>query len=170
MKHLSSLSAFILSFVFISTPVSALSSDQESAITQYCATTKQSLKTLQRTDARTRAYLGSAYESLLSNFITPLSLRLTSANQPSASLADLHGTIVDVRQDFIREYTEYSQSLEELIATDCYSSSETFYNKLTETRKKRSTLSTTTTNLRNLLSEHLTAVRKIESKEQENGR
>ena len=162
MRYLSVFLGILLSFAFVS-PVSAISEEKSASVSQNCASIKQSLKTLQRTDARTRAYLGSAYETVLSNYIAPLNLRLINTNQPSASLTDLHSTIITVRQDFNREYTEYSQSLEELIAIDCYTAPEDFYNKLAETRKKRATLSATTTSLRNLFSEHLTAVRKLSS-------
>ena len=139
----------------------ALSEEQAGAISQNCATTKQSLKQLQRTDARTRSYLGSAYESILSNYITPLDLRLINTGQPNVSLTNLHSDVINMRKDFVAKYTSYSQSLEELIGIDCYNHQEDFYNKLVETREKRAELSATTTNLRNLFSEHLTDVRKL---------
>ncbi len=136
-----------------------LNDDQKGAISQHCATTKQSLKTLQRTDARSRAYLGSAYESLIANYITPLDLRLISSGRPNANLTTIHSRIIDTRKQFISDYTSYSQALEDLIATDCQSSPEEFYTKLVNTREKRATLSTTTTNMRNLFSEYLTDVK-----------
>lgn len=141
----------------------ALSSEQSGAIVQNCASTKQSLLSLQRTDARTRSYLGSAYETVLADYITPLNLRLINSAQPNATLTDLHSEIINTRKEFNSEYTSYSQSLEELIGIDCYTKPEEFYNKLVETRKKRATVSTTTTSIRNLLSEHLTAVRKLKT-------
>ncbi len=154
--------SLFLSLIVISTqPVSAieLSADQTGAITQHCATTKQSLRTLQRTDARTRSYLGSAYENILSNFISPLSLRLINNNQPNTNLTTMHSKILDTRQEFISQYTSYSQSLEDLISSDCQNHPDEFYDKLLSTRKKRAELSSITTNLRNLLSEQLTDVR-----------
>lgn len=140
-----------------------LSDDQRGAITGGCATIKQSLKQLQKTDARSRSYLGSVYETILSSYVTPLDLRLISAGQPNASLTNLHSNLIETRKDFVAQYTAYSQSLDDLIGTDCYNHPEDFYDKLSETRKKRAELSATTTNFRNLLSEHLTAVRKIKS-------
>ena len=141
--------------------VTALSDDQRGVITQNCATTKQSLKQLQKTDARARSYLGSAYEGLLVNYITPLDLRLINTGQPNASLTTIHSDILNTRQQFVSEYTTYSQSLEELLSIDCYNHPDDFYNKLVETRQKRAELSATTTNLRNLFSEHLTVVRRL---------
>lgn len=141
----------------------AISQEQSGAIVQNCASTKQSLLALQRTDARTRSYLGSAYETVLSDYITPLNLRLINSSQPNATLTDLHSEIIETRKEFNSEYTKYSQSLEELIGIDCYTHPEDFYNKLVETRKKRATVSATTTSIRNLFSEHLTAVRKLKT-------
>ncbi len=163
--HLKPLLLFAVSLAFTGAIVSNatyatdLSDDQKGAISQHCATTKQSLKTLQRTDARTRSYLGSAYETLITNYITPLDLRLISSGRPNANLTTIHSQIVEARKQFNNDYTSYSQALEDLIATDCQSSPEDFYNKLVNTREKRAILSTNTTNLRNLFAEYLTNVK-----------
>lgn len=155
----------ILSVILTATPVSAaeLSEEQTGAIVQNCATTKQSLRTLQRTDARTRSYLGSAYENLLSNYISPLNLRLINQNQPNTNLTNIHSQILDTRQDFISRYTAYAQSLEDLISSNCQTNPGEFYDKLVATRKKRAELSTVTTSLRNLFSEQLTDVRLLKN-------
>ncbi len=149
--------------LFTTNSASAISEPQSDAIVHNCASIKQSLRALQRTDARSRSYLGSAYETLLSKFITPLNLRLINTNQPNANLTTIHSNIIDTRKNFISEYTTYSQALEDLVATDCYGHPEDFYNKLQDTKRKRATLSSTTTTLRNLLSEYLTAVRKLKN-------
>ncbi|MBQ6127920.1 hypothetical protein IJI69_04540 [Candidatus Saccharibacteria bacterium] len=158
-------SAFVgvLLGLFLAHPASAISEEQKGAIVQNCASIKQSLRTLQRTDARSRSYLGSAYETILSKFIAPLNLRLINTNQPNANLTTIHSSIIDTRKNFITEYTTYSQALEDLVASDCYNHPEEFYDKLLDTKKKRANVSTTTTNLRNLLSEYLTGVRKLKS-------
>lgn len=156
-------SAVFLLGIFLPLPVSALSPEQSSDLVQNCATIKQSLRTLQRADARSRSYLGSAYETILSNFITPLNLRLININQPNANLTTIHSNIIETRKNFISEYTTYSQALEDLIASDCYNHPEDFYTKLQDTRRKRANLSSTTTTLRNLFSEYLTGVRKLKN-------
>lgn len=158
-------SAFVgvLLGLFLAYPASAISEEQKGAIVQNCASIKQSLRTLQRTDARSRSYLGSAYETILSKFIAPLNLRLININQPNANLTTIHSSIIDTRKNFITEYTTYSQALEDLVASDCYNHPEEFYDKLQDTKKKRANVSTTTTNFRNLLSEYLTGVRKLKS-------
>ena len=149
--------------IFLTHPVSALSEVQSGAIVQNCASIKQSLRSLQRTDARSRSYLGTAYETILSDFIAPLNLILTSSNQPNINLTTIHSNIVDTRKSFISEYTAYSQALEGLISTDCFNHPEDFYNKLQDTKRKRANVSATTTTLRNLFSEYLTGVRKLKS-------
>ena len=156
--------------IFLFAPIAAfastdngLSDAQSGAISQHCASIKQSLRTLQRTDARTRSYLGSAYERAISDFITPLDLRLINVSQPNAGLTELHSKILSAREDFVRQYTIYSQSLEELINSDCQSSPNSFYDRLIETREKRVTLSKTTDSLRRLLAEHLSTVKKLDS-------
>ena len=153
----------VLLAIFLSRPAAALSEVQSGAIVQSCATIKQSLRTLQRTDARSRSYLGTAYETILTDFIAPLNLLLTSSNQPNVNLTTIHSNIVDTRKTFISEYTAYSQALEGLIATDCFNHPEDFYNKLQDTKRKRANVSATTTTLRNLFSEYLTGVRKLKT-------
>ena len=165
MKKLYIVSAIIgvLLAIFLSRPASALSETQSGAIVQGCASIKQSLRALQRTDARTRSYLGMSYEELLTDFITPLNLRLINTNQPNANLTTIHSNIIETRKRFISEYTTYSQALEVLVSADCYGHPDDFYNKLQDTKRKRASLSGTTTTLRNLLSEYLTAVRKLKT-------
>ena len=142
-------------------PTAALSEEKSGMVSQNCATIKQSLKSLQKTDARSRSYLGTIYETIITKFITPMNLRLIDNSQPNASLTDLHSTILAVRKDFVNEYTSYSQSFEELVSMNCKDNPENFYNKLVETRRKRAEVSSITTNLRNLFAEYLTIVRKL---------
>lgn len=140
-----------------------LDESQIGAISQNCATIKQSLRALQRADARTRSYLGSAYERVLSDFITPMDLRLINVNQPNATLTTIHSDIIEARQNFVRDYTIYSQKLEELITHDCQNDPQNFYHTLTDTRGKRSDLEKSTETIRRLLSDHLAAVKKLQN-------
>ncbi len=163
-------SVFLLATAVASfAPVFAESSDfslddsQIGAISQNCASIKQSLRALQRTDARTRAYLGSLYESLLSDYITPMDLRLINVSQPNPDLTEIHSNVIDLRQEFIHRYTTYSQSLENLINSDCQNSPVDFYQRLSETREKRASVASTTNKLRRLFSDHLTIVKKLKS-------
>lgn len=148
----------VATLVLSAMPVSALSEERSGAISQHCASIKQSLKALQRTDARTRSYLGISYESFLKDFISPLNLRLINANQPSASLTDIHSSLISTRKEFTKKYTTYAQSLEDLISYDCQGDPETFYQKLETTREHRSNLGHTVADIRALLERHRTAV------------
>lgn len=147
-----------------SVTISGLTAEQAGTISRSCASLKQSLKQLQKTDTSTRSYLGSIYETLLSGFIAPLNLRLTKNNQPSATISDLHSSLISKRQDFSQKFITYSQDFEELLNVDCKSDPEKFYDQLLKTRKSRSALEKTVTEMRNLLDKQLTAVEKLEAK------
>ena len=56
----------------------ALSESQRGIISQNCGSIQQSLRQLQVADSRTRVYLGSIYETILSDFMTPLATRVAS--------------------------------------------------------------------------------------------
>ncbi len=153
--------AAIMVSVTFSIPVSALSSEKSGAISQHCGSIKQSLKSLQKTDARSRSYLGSVYETLVSKYIAPMNMRLVESGRPNVNLTDLHSTILEVRKKFVNEYTSYSQSFEELLGIDCQSNPNAFYEQLNNTRKKRSEVSNISNNLRSLFSEYLGGIYKV---------
>ena len=139
-----------------------LSEDQKGAISQSCNTIKQTLKTVQKADSRTRAFLGAKYETFVSDFISPMNIRLTKEGKPNATITSLYSSILGLRQDFVAQFTSYSQDLEELISVDCQGKPEEFYKKLKETRQKRATLKGTVKSIRTNLVNHYTAVKKVE--------
>ncbi len=152
---------------FSSVSAMDLSEEQEGAISQNCQSIKQSLKNLQKTDSRTRVYLGSIYQTVLINFITPLNLRLVRNNIPDSALVDDQSAITAAREDFAHNFITYSQSLEELIAIDCQNNPAGFYEKLQDTRAKRTTVASNVDKLRQLIVDHINTVIKI--KEDING-
>ncbi|MBQ6394267.1 hypothetical protein IJI55_00460 [Candidatus Saccharibacteria bacterium] len=139
----------------------ALSSEQKSAISANCSSIQQSLRTLQRSDSRTRVYLGSIYQTVLTDYITPLNLRLVKNNQPSATLTNNQSEFAAARNDFSQKFIIYSQALEELILIDCNNRPEDFYHKLTEVRSKRSDLSKAIAKINEILNAHAEAVAKL---------
>ena len=143
------------------TAKTTITKEQAGAISQSCDSIKQSLKTLQKTDSKTRAFLGSTYENLISNFISPLNLRLTKNNLPSATLSDLHSSIGEQRQQFVQDFTSYSRDLETLIAMDCKNNPEEFYTQLEKTRKSRAALEQTIDALRMLFTKHVNGVNSL---------
>lgn len=147
--------------VYAESETVAISKEQIGAITQSCDSIKQSLKTLQKDDARTRAYLGTAYENLLTDFISPLNLRLVKNDKPSATLTDIHSTVLTKRQDFSQSFIVYSQDLEKLISIDCKTRAEEFYAQLVKTRTSRSKLEKATTAVKEALTKYQDGVKKL---------
>lgn len=137
----------------------ALSEMQSGAISQNCSTIRQMLQSLQRVDSRTRAYLGSAYEVFLSNFIVPLNLSLVKNGHPSADAASIHSDILEARQQFNNKFIEYSQDFDRLLAIDCKSSPEAFYEQLVVVRKQRTVLESDVRNLKGLLEDYYSTIK-----------
>ena len=138
-----------------------LSKEQAGAISQSCDSIKQSLKKLQKADTKTRSYLGSLYEEFITDFISPLNLRLTRNNMPNATLTTLHSDLILKRQDFAQKFTLYEQSFEILLSANCQDNPEDLYRKLQETRKARTTLEQSTEAFRMLLEKHQNAVQTL---------
>ena len=142
-------------------PVSAISDEQKTAISDNCPSIKQSLRSLQKADSRTRVYLGSIYQITLTDYITPLNLRLVKNNQPSADLTSIQADFTSARDDSAKKFITYSQSLEELILIDCSKNPEDFYDKLQDVRKKRTELSDSAAKVSKILNTHVDAVTKM---------
>lgn len=153
----------ILLLVAVPAHADELTEAQKGAISTNCDSLRSTLRNLQRIDSRTRSFLGSAYDKFLSNYISPLSLRMVSNDHLSTSLTGIHSGILNSREVFAAQFTSYSQSFEELLAADCKNNPEDFYKKLVATRKKRTMLESTVTGLRSALGNHYTAVEKIRS-------
>lgn len=134
---------------------------QAAAIAQNCATIKQNLRTLQVADSRTRVLLGTTYQNVLANFITPLNLRLVKNNRPNTALTSLQSDFDKERQNFINQFVDYSKGLEELINTDCTGQPEDFYYKLQQVRTKRATLRSTVDKLNKAINTDITTVTKL---------
>ena len=140
-----------------------LNADQKGAISTNCDTIKQTIQQLTRADSKTRVYLGSAYENALTNFIVPLNLRLNKNNKPNATLTSVQSKFADKRQAFNATYTNYMKQVEDLLAINCKTSPEDFYEKLQAARASRATLQQTTLELNSLLHDHIEGVKKLRS-------
>ena len=116
---------------------SKLSEEKRGLISQNCGTIRQSLKNLQRSDSRARTYFGAIYETVSSEYLTPLNIRLVKDDMSSVSLINAQSKLADLRTKFSDNFINYSKSLEELIAHDCRLDPDGFYDKLVSTRKKR---------------------------------
>lgn len=154
--------ALILGVIASSSCVAVeISDSQKTAISQNCAHIIESLQQLQRVDSRTRTYLGTAYESISSRFITPLNLRLVKLGRPSSLLFDIQNNFTTAQAQFREKYVEYMRDLETLIATDCSAHPDEFYDHLVSVRKKRETLRLSTKRLAELAEEQYQAVTQL---------
>lgn len=160
-KRISSIILALLIAVSFSCPVAAISDEQSNAIVQNCNQIKQSLTKLQHADSRTRTYLGSAYEAISGRFITPLNLRLIRNNIPSAELFRIQNEFAAAQADFRNKYVDYMRELESLIAFDCKTHPEDFYNLLTSVRNKREELRSATKKISDLADQQYKAVAEL---------
>ena len=143
-------------------PAHAIEEQRLAAISQNCSSIKQALSQLQRADSRTRTYLGAAYETISTKFITPLNLRLTRNNHEAERLFSIQADFSAEQERFRTSYTDYMRELEGLIATDCSAHPQEFYDHLETTRNKRAALKLTTTKLSELANAQYEAVLELE--------
>ncbi len=154
----------ILALSFLSVPVMAISETKEEAIETHCDTIKSSLRTLQKTDARVRVYLGGYYETILSKFVTQFNIRLVENNLSTASLIENQNNIAEAKSVFASDFVKYQQMLEELVAINCKTEPEAFYEKLDVVRQKRKIMKQDVLKMRELISEHIRLVNRVMGK------
>jgi len=140
------------------THAAQISDDQAGLISMTCGSVQLQLKNLRKTDSRVRVYLGSRYEFVLANLMTNLNLRLIKNNLASPPLAASQTTFNSEREFFKTAFTDYSKSLDVLIATDCKSDPYGFYDKLELARNKREIVRASYLRLKDELARHRLAV------------
>jgi len=138
-----------------------LTSEQSRKISESCSTIRQNLKTLQRSDSRTRTYFGSIYETVASKYLKPLNLRLVNNDMVDSSLLGIQTSFATNRSNFSDDFIQYSKSLEELITIDCYNEPDSFYRKLIETRDKRAAVADDVNKLNKLLTNIAESAKKL---------
>ena len=173
MKKIRLSSYYIILFIFLQVSLclvgvnvhaeGEITQEQRDTIMDHCDTMKDNLKSLQRTDSRARVYLGRYYETILTNFITPLNLRLVENNISDARLLENQTNFVAKRANFVNDYISYQQALEELVNTNCKSEPERFYERLGIAREKRKLVNKDVTKLRNLTSEQQKMVEELKN-------
>lgn len=144
--------------LLVSFSASALSDEQKGAISQNCNAIKTSLSSLQKSDSKTRVLLGTSYQTILTNFLTPLNIRMIKANRSDASLSTTQANIASEWSSFQDQFIKYSQSLEALLNIDCKSHPDDFYSKLESTRSARKTLNKTAIKINKLITSSLTTI------------
>ena len=152
--------SFIVATLLAATPLTAfaLTPDQEGAISVHCESIRQTLKTVQHEDSRTRVYLGGYYETILNKFMVPLNLRLVKNNLTDINLSTSQTTFALNKTNFGTDFVDYQKSLEELIAMDCQNRPAEFYDQLKIVRDKRALMRRDISALNNSLTTHTTFV------------
>lgn len=152
--------SILLAFL-IATPTQGLTDAQRGAISQNCGSIRQTLEQLQKIDSRTRTYLGTTYETIANHFIVPLNLRLVKNNRPT--LASLQTEYTTAQAVFKTSYTTYMRELEQLIAMDCRTEPDQFYDQLVTVRTSRSVLRDSALELNGLTEDQYQAVLDLRS-------
>ena len=142
----------------------AITQDQQDAIVSRCSKIRDSLKDVQKEDAKARVHLGERYEAVLNRFIVPLNVRLVEKNLSNASLVENQNDFVEAKTMFADDYIVYQRELEELVTLECKSNPSQFYEKLTKVRQKRKTMEQDVMRLRSLISQHVKLVKELMEK------
>lgn len=153
----------VLAVIFLLSPraASALTKEQTTVVSQNCSNIRQSLQNLQKIDSRTRVFLGTVYETVLTDFITPLNLRLTRNNQPDATLTEIQADFATTRGKFIQDFTDYMKELETLTLADCAEKPEDFYEQLEVVREHRKVVNKDVRKLNLLIVEQINTVAEL---------
>ena len=154
--------ALFCQIAILSQPASAITESQSRIISENCTNIHQTLETLQKIDSRTRTYLGSYYERILSKYMIPLNAALAKNSIFNSDLADNQVRFKDAKNDFAAQFTNYQRALEELVHYDCYTDPSGFYSRLSPLRAARERVRVGTITLNNLIVEHRTLVKNLE--------
>ena len=144
--------------------VGATTKKQDAAIVDHCDTIRESLKKVQKDDARIRVFLGGRYEMILTKFIVPLNMRLVENSLSNADLVENQNEFAEAKTVFMNDYIGYQQELESLVGMDCKSEPGKFYEQLTKVRQKRKTIRQDTMRIRSLISTHIKLVSQLKGK------
>ena len=152
---------FSISYANVVKANTNLSEEKIENIETDCASIKRTLKSVQNTDRNTRVSLGRSFQTILSDFITPLNVRLVKNNDFNSTLADIQNEFAEAREDFNHKYIEYSQELETLISTECENNAKDFYSKLESTRNKRASVIESAKKLQGIVDKHVKSVEEL---------
>ena len=144
--------------------VAAISDEQKATIVKYCDDVKSELRLVQRDDAKSRVHLGTYYDKIMSNYVTPLNVKLVENNLSNAGFIDNQNDLAKTKNTFANDFTKYQQMLEELVAMDCKNEPEKFYDELIDVRQRRKTMEQDVLKMRRLISEHISLVENVRSK------
>lgn len=160
-------SAIILAF----SPISSfavehreLSDSEIGAISQNCASIKIHLQRIQKDDAKNRVNLGTQYETIATNLMLNLNLRLVKNSIANAMLAEQQPTFASERTRFKDDFIGYSQEFENLLNINCKEEPIKFYRQLELVREKRADVKASMNRLNDILVLHRQSI--LELREQ----
>jgi len=151
--------ALVVAIVLVASAVNpisarAISDEQKGLISTNCSSIKLQLKRIQKDDARNRVHLGAQYESIATNLMMNLNLRLVKNNMANAEIAEQQTTFISERDRFKNDYIGYAQELEKLLDINCKNEPQKFYNQLQKTRRKREYVDASIKRLNEILGKH----------------
>ncbi len=152
------ISAVILSLLVALTPMNLfaaeLTEEQIGNISTNCASIKLRLKQIQKNDARSRVYLGAQFETVSSNLMMNLNLRLVKNDIANANISRQQTEYASEREAFKSDYISYSQELENLISINCKDEPQRFYEQLESVRARRADVAKHVKRLSEMTAEH----------------
>ena len=162
--------AFVASaiiFVFSSMQVSAvehreLSDSEIGAISQNCASIKIHLQRVQKDDAKNRVNLGSQYETIATNLMLNLNLRLVKNGIANPYLTEQQSTFASERTRFKDDFIGYSQEFETLLNMNCKDEPQKFYKQLEIVREKRADINSSMKRMKDIVSLHYQTIVELE--------
>lgn len=146
------LAGFLANFAETFAASDVLTAEKEQSVVSHCSIIKDNLKNLQHEDSKMRVNLGKYYETILSNFITPLNVVLVANNMSKLGLIENQNEFTLARSRFASDYINYQKQLEDLVALDCRAEPAKFYNKLTSARAERKKVAADVAKLKTLIS------------------
>ena len=129
-----------------------------SDISLNCSSIKLQLERIQKEDSRQRVHLGAQYETISSNLMQNLNLRLVRNNLANADLSIQQTSFYSERERFKNDFVSYSQEMDKLIAIDCRTKPDKFYEQLQLVRWKRSVIQSDTVRLKDAVKKHYNSV------------
>lgn len=133
-------------------------------ITRNCTTIRESLKNVQKRDARARVYLGGYYEMILTKYMTPLNVKLVEKNISNVELIENQNNFAKAKTKFSEDFVNYQKELEDLVLTDCKNDPSAFYNELVTVRTERAKMEKDMTKLSDLIQRHIELVKALKGK------
>ncbi len=135
-----------------------ISDEKKGQISTNCSSIQFQLKNLQRDDSRNRVHLGAQYESIATNLMMNLNVRLAKNNLANGDLAAQQTTFISERNRFKDDFIGYQQELESLIKINCQERPQDFYNQLEVVRAKRADVQSSMNRLEEILAKHRNSV------------